>query len=363
MSGAVVEIDPVAVEGNARAIVELCAGHGIDVMGVTKAVWGHPGVAAAMVRGGVTSIGDSRLENVARLRASGIDVPIALLRAPAPAQADEVVSAVDVALHIERVTLERVGAAARAAGRVHDVILMVDLGDRREGVVPEELPGLARAAAAVPGLRLVGVGTNLTCLAGLAPTAENMAALVSLTEQVEDAIERPLTWISGGNSSALELVAAGAMPARVNQLRIGEAILLGCETLHRRPWPGTVQDAVVVRAAVVEVKDKPDAPEGPRGDRAFTRAPDVAGAGGRRALVALGRADVDVEGLTPVAAGHRIVGASSDYIVVDVTDAADAVAVGDELSFSPDYGALVTAAGSRSVSTRLVARPRADGQP
>jgi len=58
--------------------------------------------------------------------------------------------------------------------------------------------------------------------------------------------------------------------------------------------------------------------------------------------------------LTPITAGHLIVGASSDYLVVDVTRAAEVVRVGDELAFAPDYGALVTAVGAPGMATRIV---------
>jgi predicted amino acid racemase len=350
-----VEIDVVAVEHNAQAIVELCSSAGITVTGVTKGVFGHPEVARAMLRGGVASIGESRLDNVARLRAGGVDAPVMLMRPPSLASVAEAVDAVAVSLQYDLVALERMGAAAVAAGGVHDVIVMVDLGERREGVLPDDLPRFARSAAALAGIRVVGIGTNLACFAGLIPTVENMNRLVELAELVEQGCGFELTWISAGSSSALPLLAEGAMPERVNHLRIGEAILLGRETVHHRPWPGTVQDAVLLRAEVVEVKDKPPAPPGPRADRTFMHAPSPDGGGGRRALVALGRADVDTDGLTPLDAGHRVLGAASDYLVVDVSRATAPVAVGDTVTYAVDYSALVTAMGSIGVGTHVVA--------
>ena len=60
-------IDVDKIEHNARTIVALCNQHGIEVTGVTKVTCGHPEVARAMLRGGVSSIADSRLENIQRL--------------------------------------------------------------------------------------------------------------------------------------------------------------------------------------------------------------------------------------------------------------------------------------------------------
>ena len=88
----------------------------------------------------------------------------------------------------------------------------------------------------LPGIRIRGLGTNLSCFAGVVPSEAHMRRLVALAEQVESVAGRPLEWISGANSSALALIAAGHMPKRVNHARMGEAILLGRETVHRRPW-------------------------------------------------------------------------------------------------------------------------------
>ncbi len=89
-----IEIDLSKVEHNAHTVVGLCARHGIGVAGVTKSTCGHPEVARAMLRGGVTAIGESRMENVRRLREAGIEAPLWLLRVPPLSQVEEVVESV-----------------------------------------------------------------------------------------------------------------------------------------------------------------------------------------------------------------------------------------------------------------------------
>jgi predicted amino acid racemase len=346
-------VDLAKVEGNARAIVRDCARHGIAVTGVTKGVCGSPEVARAMLRGGVGSLGESRLENVARLRAAGIECPVMLLRLAPISRVDEVVEAVELSLHSELAVLEALATAARRRGRVHPVMLMVDLGDLREGVWPDALPDLARAAGRLEGVRVVGLGTNLTCYGGVVPTESHLERLVALAEEAERALGHDLVWLSGGSSSALPMIAAGSMPPRVNHVRIGEAILLGRETVARAPWPGTAQDAFALRAEVVELQCKPSRPEGPRTADAFGRYRAFEDRGLRqRALVDVGREDVDVEGLTPLDRGVEVLGASSDYLVLDVTDAGGAVCVGDELDFGLSYAALLAAMDSEYVEKR-----------
>jgi predicted amino acid racemase len=327
-----VGIDLAKIEANARAVVALCERNGIAVTGVTKGACGAPEVAGAMLRGGVASLGESRLENVARLRAAGIEAPVMLLRVPPLSRVDEVVEAVELSLASELVVLDGL----------------------REGIWPDDLVPLAREADALEGLTVVGLGTNLTCYGGVVPTEAHMGRFDALAGEIEGALGRRLAWLSGGSSSALPLIAAGAMPARVNHARIGEAILLGRETTRREPWPGTAQDAFLLHAEVVECKRKPSLPEGPRTADAFGRTRQFADRGLRqRALLDVGREDVEVEGLSALDPGLEVLGASSDYLVVDVTEARKPVRVGDEVAFALSYGAMLAVMDSAYVDKRF----------
>ena len=353
MSGRTLTIDLGLIEANARVLTRLCARHGIDVCGVTKGVAGHPGVAGAMLRGGVRSLGDSRLRNLQRLRDAGVPARLQLLRVPSVGHAADVVALADESLNSELAVLAALGGAAERRGSAHDVVVMVDLGDLREGVWPDDLPAFLRAAVAIDGIRIIGLGANLTCFGGVLPTTANMQQLASLVSQAEQVLGRGLARVSGGNSSALPLIAEGGMPSRVNEVRLGEAILLGRETGARRPWPGTSQDAVVLRGEIVERKRKPSVPIGPLGQDAMGHTPVFEDHGlVDRALVNLGVVDADPSALTPV--DHRVVvlGGSSDYLVLDVTAAPDAYRVGDEVAFAVGYAALATAASSPYVEVR-----------
>ena len=349
-----VGIDLDKIEHNARSIVALCRAHGLAVTGVTKGTCGHPAVARAMLRGGVSSLGESRMENVARLRDAGVRAPMLLLRLPPLSEAQQVVDQVDVSLNSELAVLEALSEAARRRERVHDVIVMVDLGDLREGVWPDDLLPFVRETLRMRGVRVAGLGTNLGCYGGVVPSEENMGRLVEHAREIEAACGIALAWISGGSSNLLPLLAAGRLPARINHARIGEAILLGRETTGRRPWPGTWQDAFRLHAEVIEEKEKPSLPIGERGADAFGRRPRFEDRGEReRALVNVGREDVDVEGIAPVDPRLAVLGASSDYLIVDVTEARGAVRVGDEMVFSLDYAALLATMTSHYVEKRV----------
>jgi predicted amino acid racemase len=208
-----VAIDLDKIERNARAVVGLCAGHDISVTGVTKGTCGLPEVARAMLRGGVSSIGESRMENVRRLRRAGVDSPLMMLRIPPLSEVEEVVELVDLSLNSELSVLSGLSEAALRRGHPHAVIVMVDLGDLREGVWPDDLLRFVREVLDLRGIVLMGLGANLTCYGGVIPTEHNMGRLARYTDEVEKTFGVRLAWISGGNSSALPLIASRKMPA------------------------------------------------------------------------------------------------------------------------------------------------------
>ena len=214
-----------------------------------------------------------------------------------------------------------------------------------------------RDALRLPGIRVKGIGTNLACFGGVTPSEANMRRLVEMAVEVEGQLSVKLEHISGANSSGLNLIAAGRMPPGVNQARIGEAILLGRETTHRQPWPGTFQDAFTLHAEILELKRKPSAPIGERSEDAFGHLTAFENHGEiDHALVNIGREEISIEGITPHDSRLKILGASSSYLVVDMNGAAGAYQVGGKLTFSLNYGALLTAMASEYIEKRPVVR-------
>jgi predicted amino acid racemase len=197
MSGPQVAIDLGRIERNARAVVERAALSGIKVFGVTKGSCGLPQVARAMLRGGVSGLAESRFENIRRLRESGIGCPIMLLRSPPIARVEEVVRTVDISLQSELEIIRELSRIAQRIGRVHDIMLMVDLGDLREGIWPNDLLPTVERVLELPGVRIAGLGTNLTCFGAIMPTEDNLNQLVAYAYKVERLAGISLDWVSG----------------------------------------------------------------------------------------------------------------------------------------------------------------------
>jgi len=338
-----------AVRANARTVVDSFDGR---VVGVTKAVAGDPAVARAMLAGGVDGVADSRVENLRRV-GERVDAERTLLVAPMLSDLDRVVAHAERSLHTELDVVEALAARARDRGLSHDVVLMVDTGDRREGVLPEDVLPTLRRAVDLAGIRVVGLGTNAGCFGGVLPTPEAMAEFVSVVERAEDALDRTFPVVSGGSTVTLRLVEDGTLPERVNELRVGEAILLGTDVSGGRRLPYLRRDAFTLHAEVIECKRKPSTPAGPQGQNVDGEQPDFEDRGTRdRAILALGKQDTVPGQLAPLADGVAVLGASSDHLVCDVTAAGD-VAVGDRLEFRMGYRALVQAFTSEYVGTAV----------
>jgi len=326
---------------NVRTVAGWCRKEGIDLAYVTKCTLADPVLAEAARAEGASLFADSRLSNLERLPS---DLPRMMLRIGCPEEADRIVAQADISLQSEIETIRALGKAAKAQGRRHRVVLMIDLGDLREGIFFENSEGILQAAEAVvreQSLELYGVGTNLTCFGGIVPSPENIGALVDIADDLRRRFTLPLPFVSGGNSSSLPLLLSGKMPAGVTNLRVGESILLGTDTAHGGPLSGLNQDAFTLEAKLVEVQLKPSRPVGESSLNAFGEKVTFEDTGDMlRGICALGRQDADLDGLRPLDQGVRIIGGSSDHLLVDLNRCPDR-RVGDPLSFLPSYGALL----------------------
>ena len=346
-----VEIDLGKLKENLAALQERCQASSIEITGIVKGFSALPPAVKVYEAVGMHSVGSSRMDQLRRLREAGITAQLMLIRIPMPCEVEEVVRWSDISLESEITVLRALNQAAERAGRRHKVILMVDLGDLREGFWDrEELVSAAlEVERELPYLELLGVGTNLGCYGSVQATPEKMEELVAAAEQVEQAIDRRLDILSGGASSSLHMVLDGTMPPRINHLRVGEGILLGgvwgcnMEFMHK--------DIFTLRAQVIESKVKPSHPVGVLSVDAFGRTRTYVDRGHRhRCLLAMGRVDYgECDDLVPREAGIKVLGASSDHTILDVEDGVRPFVVGDVIEFDLCYATMVYLTSSRSV--------------
>jgi ornithine racemase len=346
-----IEISLSQIRDNARKLSELYGQKGISLMGVSKATLGDPSIAEAMIQGGVKFIADSRIENIQRMKNAGLSVPFVLLRT-ALSQAEAIVRAADISLNTELDTVKELSHYAHLNHKIHSIIVMVELGDLREGILPCNLSQFVKTTLELPNIKVIGIGCNLACYGGIKPNSQKMLALSELTHAVEKECKIDLEVISGGNSANHEWYESAQKIDRINNLRIGESILLGCETVNRKVIPGLHTSAFNLIAEVIESKEKPSLPFGEICQDAFGNIPTFLDRGIRqRIIVALGRQDVLISGLKPCE-DLEILGSSSDHIVLDSKNRN--LKVGSEVRFNLDYGGLLAAMTSPFIKKEFV---------
>ncbi len=331
-------IRPDAIRENAEAVCALLARPRLRgeqsaaprLIGVTKACLGDPTVARAMLEGGAAALADTREPSLARLRAALPEVELHRIHLTAGGAHREWADVLYVSSPAGLRGPE--GRGGRA-----EVMILVETGDQREGAPLEQLHGLAREVATGPGTRLRGIATNFACFAGRPESVrESVEMLAAAARGLErDGVAVPE--VSGGNSSLLGLLMDGVgLPPEVTEIRCGEALLLGQETLGFRALPGGRQDGCRLRAEVLE-----------RYTKAFSE-PDRP-----RLVLGLGSQDLGnapVRFLNPEVSE---VGRSSDYLVAEVAGGAQAPEIGATVEMIPSYHALVAAWTSPFVDVRF----------
>ncbi len=350
-----VEINLQYLKENVKEMVRRCEEKNIEVAGVIKGTTGLVKCAKQFEEGGCKMIASSRLEQIEDAKEAGINLPYMLLRVPMPREISEVVRLTDISLNSEISVLKALNREAEKQNKIHQVILMADLGDLREGFWDknEMVDAAMLVESDLRNLELSGVGTNLGCYGSILATQEKLDELVVIAENIEKKIGRKLQYISGGATSSLMRVIDGDIPERINLLRCGEGILLArdLELFYGYNMDFMHHDVYKLKAEVIEVKLKPSHPVGEIAVDAFGHKPEYVDRGMRkRALLGIGKVDYgDISEIFPVEEGITVLGASSDHTILDVEDYKYDIKPGDIVTFDINYASMVYLTNCRNV--------------
>lgn len=346
-------IDKKKLAHNAKTVVELCKRKNIKVMAVTKLFQGCPEITQIIVDSGIECIGDARIQNLIRLK--DIKAEKMLIRIPMLNEIDQLVEYSDISLNSELETVRAISDYCLKYGKKHKVVLMVDMGDRREGVNEEDVSHTAAEIAKCEGVELVGLGVNFGCFGGVIPSKESVTEFLGHVTKLEKQLDKKLTHISGGSSLNLHMIWEDTLPDGVTHLRIGQAINLGVEDKYGKVIDGLYGDVYKLHAQVVEKKTKPSVPKGDIGIDAFGNVPVFEERGKLdRLILGIGRQDVALEGLYPEDHEIEIMGASSDHMILNVTDCSKEYNIGDIVSFDMNYSSLLSIFNSEYVYKKFI---------
>lgn len=324
---------------NIQYTLDLCKDKSLNLAPVVKSICGDQTIINCFNTSDVSIIADSRLDNFANMKTNKKRF---LIRPSAIPEAQDVVRHCETSLQCSLKTLMALDTAAKEEGRTHNIILLVDLGDLRDGIPSDNHDTLLSCAAFVhtsESLKLTGIATNYNCFLGYLPNDENMQELIKLHKLIVPFYDTDNPVISGGNSSSVSILTAdtNGFPAEFNQLRMGEAIMLGRDPSDNTFIPGYNTDVFTLHVPLIEVYNK----KTPNGEIM------------RRGILAIGKQDLQLDHIVPKDTRIRVLGGCSDECVIDLTDAPD-IEAGAELTFDLEYGALMTAFAGSFISKKYI---------
>lgn len=355
-----VEINLAKLKENIQQIKLRCGACGINIAGVVKGAWSDVEISKAFDEQELEHIASSRIDQLRELKEVGIKTPLMLIRTPMISEIHEVIQYSDISLQSEKEVIEAMEREAQRQNTSHDVILMYDIGDLREGFF--EIEELTKTAILIENsmkkIKLAGIGTNLGCYGALDPTYEKLCELAEAAEHIERVIGRRLKYVSGGSTSSFVRVLDGTMPERINHLRLGEILLISKDQQLLRGYamPFMHTDAITLKAEIIELKEKPSLPQGDSVLDSFGNRPVFEDKGiMKRALIAVGQADYgslmygNTHAIIPKDASVEVISASSDHTIINVTNAEPEYKVGDTLSFNIWYTAMLHLFGKKNI--------------
>ncbi len=331
--------------------------NGIEWSVVAKVLCGHPEYLSALMELGIEQICDSRLDNLKIIKSLNPDIETVYIKPPTKRSAKRIVEFADVSFNTELETIKRLSNAASEAGKIHKIVIMIELGELREGVMREQFIDFYAQVFELPHIEVAGIGTNLTCMYGVLPNQDKLIQLSLYTQLVEAKFNRRIPYISGGASVTIPLIDQGLLPKGINHFRVGETLFLGTDVYHSQPYAHMHHDVFKLYAEIIELNEKPLVPIGEMGQNLTGQVAQfesaLPGASSQRAIVDLGLLDVEDGHINPVDANIQIAGASSDMIVLDLGENPQNHQVGDLVEFRMDYMGLLRIMNSHYVTKRF----------
>lgn len=346
------------LQRNFNCLKEMCRPYGIRITAVVKGFTAVPEACGALWECHPRAIATSRIDQVKKIKEYDPSITTELLRIPALSECDLVVKYADISLNSELAVLQKLNQEALKQGKIHRVILMKDIGDRREGFESEDvmIDAASMVEYGMPGLKLYGIGANFGCYGSICVSKEKVDWLADIMEKIEAKIGRQLDVLSIGGTQSFHNMAQGELNPRVNDIRAGISLITKAEYTWKEDFPERV-DAFRIRAEIVELKNKPTMPNGVFGAAALNDERKYVDLGVRkRAILAFGKQDFggSEEGLTPLDPQIKIWGSSSDHTMLDLEECDRNYKLGDIVEFRPNYVVCMYATTSPNVTIKIV---------
>jgi ornithine racemase len=324
---------------------------------VTKLLCGHPLYLRELLKLGIKQVCDSRVSNLKMIKEINPAVETIYIKPPPKRYIEEVVKFADISMNTETKTILRLNEEAARQDKIHKIIIMVELGELREGIMGENLIAFYKGVFDLKNIEVVGIGTNLACMYGVLPSADKLVQLCLYAQLIEAKFQKKITYISGGASVTIPLIFQNNLPAGINHLRIGETLFFGTDVYNITTLEGMQNNIFTLFAEIIEITEKPNLPSGEMGQNlqgevvSFDQ--NISPGFSYRAIIDLGLLDVDETHLQPFDTDISIVGSSSDMLVVDIGESKKSYKVGYLLKFRLNYYSTLKLINSRYIEKHI----------
>ena len=313
---------------------------------VTKLLCGNTIYIKELINLGVNEMHDSRISNLKKIKKLNPEIQTVYIKPPSKLNIEKIVKYADVSFNTEIYTIKLLSEEAKRQNKTHKIIIMIEMGDLREGVLGEELMSFYEKVFSLPNIEIRGIGTNLNCLSGVMPTQDKLIQLSLYKQLIEAKFNVKIPWVSGGTSVAVPLMLKNARPMAVNHFRVGEAIFFGKDLFTGETMEGMHNDVFKLYAEIIEITEKPNNPTGQLGENVAGHKYEVnsnvdLSETSLRAILDFGLLDMQPQYLSPTDENLTIIDSSSDMTVIDISNSKNKYKVGDLVSFNLQYmGAL-----------------------
>jgi len=353
---AFVTLDSKKLKENYQYLDKLFKSNNINWSVVTKLLCGNEEYLKEVLKLGVKQVSDSRVTNLQMIKSINPKVETIYIKPPAKLSIQDIVEYADISFNTEYETIKALSEEAVKQGKIHKIIIMIEMGELREGVLREELMEFYSEVFELKNIEVVGVGTNLTCLYGILPNHDKLIQLSLYEQLIEAKFNKQIPYVSGGSSVTIPLMFQNLLPIGINHFRVGESLFLGTDVYHNTTLQKMNDNVFRLYAEIIELIEKPMVPMGEMGTNVEGESPEfdesLLGETSYRAILDLGLLDVDNEHIFPVDEKIKFAGASSDMIVVDLGDNKKKYKVGDQIEFTMDYMGVLRILNSKYIEKK-----------
>ncbi len=345
------------LKANYQHLDQLFKKHNIKWSVVSKLLSGNVLFLKELLELKPEQICDSRVSNLRTIKSIDPAIETIYIKPPPKQYIKSVVEYADISLNTEYETIRLLSEEAGRQKKRHKVIIMIEMGELREGVMREEFIRFYSRVFELPGIEVVGIGTNLTCLYGVLPNQDKLIQLGLYEQLIEAMFNKEIPYVSGGSSVTIPLVHQGILPEAINHFRVGETLFLGTNVYDGSVFEEMHNDVFRLYSGIIELTEKPRVPAGEMGvnveGESFEFDEKDIGKTSWRAIVDMGLLDVDENHIDPVDESLRMVGASSDMFVIDLGINRQGFRVGDFIEFKMDYMGVVRVLNSKYIEKKI----------